>query len=89
MREFAQRIVCSKYHSITEQMCPTLLLAADCLDSMTLCLTHEQIVIVIGCRRKAVSVSAGELPHAGIFRYQYGKIIIYDRVPLGNCSCAC
>lgn len=89
MRESAQRIVCSRYHSITQQVCRTLLMASDRLGRSTVSLTHEQLAFAIGCRREAVSVSAGKLQNAGAIRYGYGKITILDRVMLENFSCEC
>ena len=89
MRESAQRIICNKRHSIPEQVCRTLLMAADRLDSQILSLTHEQLAIAIGCRREAVSISASKLQSAGIIRYDYGKITIVDRVALERGSCEC
>nr|WP_283773417.1 helix-turn-helix domain-containing protein [Altererythrobacter sp. KTW20L] len=89
MRESAQRIICNKQHSITEQVCRTLLMASDRLGNQTLDLTHDQLAIAIGCRREAVSISAGKLQSDGVIRYGYGKITITDRAALEYRSCEC
>ena len=89
MREAAQRIICTKQHSITEQLSRTLLMASDRLGSLIVDLTHEQLAIAIGCRREAVSIAAGKLQGAGIIQYGYGRISITDRAALENRSCEC
>ena len=89
MRESAQRLTCSKHHSITEQLSRTLLMASDRLGSQEVGLTHEQLAVAIGCRREAVSISAGKLQSRGVIRYGYGKIAILDRAALEYASCEC
>lgn len=89
MQEAAQSVICNRSHSVTQQYCRSLLLAADRLDSETVCLTHEQLAIAVGCRREAVSLVAGKLQAAGIIRYVYGRIVILDRAALEARSCEC
>lgn len=89
MQESAQRIVCKRYHSITEQVCRTLLMASDRLGTTAIRLTHEQLAFAIGCRREAVSIATGKLQNAGVIHYAYGRITILERAALENRSCEC
>ena len=89
MQEAAQSVICNRFHSITQQFCRSLLLAADRLGSETVALTHEQLAVAIGCRREAVSLAARKLQSEGLIRYAYGHIVIVDRPALEARSCEC
>lgn len=89
MQESAQLIVCSKHHSIAQQVSRSLLLASDRLSSPTINLTHEQLALGLGCRREAVSLAAAQLKSNGVIQYNYGKVAIIDRVVLEHSSCEC
>lgn len=89
MHEAAQSIVCNRFHSITQQFCRSLLLAADRLGSPTVHLTHEQLAVAIGCRREAVSLVARKLQLAGLIDYAYGKIVILDIDAMKIQACEC
>ncbi len=89
MQEAAQSVICNRFHSITQQFCRSLLLAADRLGTETVSLTHEQLAVAIGCRREAVSLAAKKLQSAGLIRYVYGQIVILDRPALEAQSCEC
>lgn len=89
MQESAQRIVCYRHHSVLQQLCRTLLMAANRLRSEKVSLTHEQLALAIGCRREAISVAAGKIQAAGLIDYAYGRITIRDRAGLEACCCEC
>lgn len=89
MQEAAQSVVCNRFHSVNQQYSRSLLVAADRLGSRTVCLTHEQLAVAIGCRREAVSLAAGKLQQAGLIHYAYGKIEIMDMTALKARSCEC
>jgi CRP-like cAMP-binding protein len=89
MQEAAQYVVCTRFHSIAQQCCRSLLLAADRLDSRTIHLTHEQLAVAIGCRREAVSLAARQLQSVGMISYRYGKIRIVDRKAMEARACEC
>jgi CRP-like cAMP-binding protein len=89
MQEAAQGVICNRFHSITEQYCRSLLLASDRLGSQAVPLTHEQLAVIIGCRREAVSLAARKLQSAGLISYTYGQIVILDRPGLEARSCEC
>lgn len=89
MLEASQNVICSRFHSISQQCCRSLLAAADRTGSQTVYLTHEQLAVTIGCRREAVSLAARQLQLAGIIHYSYGKIIILDRKEMETRACEC
>jgi CRP-like cAMP-binding protein len=89
MQEASQNVICSRFHSISQQCCRSLLAAADRTGSQTVYLTHEQLAVAIGCRREAVSLAARQLQLAGIIHYNYGKIIILDRKEMETRACEC
>lgn len=89
MQEAAQSIVCKRFHSVTQQLCFALLIAADRLGSKTIHLTHEQLAIAVGCRREAVSIVAHKLQLAGLIDYAYGTIDILDEDAMKMQSCEC
>lgn len=89
MQESAQLIVCSKHHSIAQQVSRSLLMASDRLGSPTINLTHEQLALGLGCRREAVSLAAAQLKASRVIQYNYGKVAIIDRALLEHSSCEC
>ena len=89
MQEASQNVICTRFHSIAQQYCRSLLAAADRIGSETVHLTHEQLAVAIGCRREAVSLAARQLQLAGIIHYNYGKIIILDRKAIEARACEC
>jgi CRP-like cAMP-binding protein len=89
MREAAQNVVCNRFHSITQQVCFALLMAADRLGSQTIHLTHEQLAVAVGCRREAISIVARKLQLAGLIDYAYGTIVIRDANAMKVRSCEC
>ncbi|WP_164843881.1 Crp/Fnr family transcriptional regulator [Croceicoccus ponticola] len=89
MQESAQRIACIRHHSILEQLCRTLLMASDRMQSEHVNLTQEQLAVAIGCRREAVSVAANKIQAAGLIDYGYGKITILNRPGLEARACEC
>lgn len=89
MLEASQNVICTRFHSIAQQCCRSMLAAADRLGSQTIHLTHEQLAVAIGCRREAVSLAARQLQLAGIIHYSYGKIVILDRKAMEARACEC
>lgn len=89
LQEAEQYVICTRFHSIAQQCCRSLLFAADRLGSETIHLTHEQLAVAIGCRREAVSLAARQLQSAGMISYRYGRIRIVDRKAMEARACEC
>lgn len=89
MAQMAQTTVCSRHHSMEQQMCRWLLQALDRIDSNELTVTQETIANLLGVRREGISEAAGRLKNAGLIRYSRGIIEVLDRYALESRSCEC
>jgi CRP-like cAMP-binding protein len=89
LTEMAQKAVCSRRHSVCQQLCRCLLISFDRTHSDELNLTHEQIANLIGVRREGVSHGAMELQRKGVIAYKRGRITVRDRRGLEDESCGC
>ena len=87
--QMSQTAVCNRLHSVEQQLCRWLLLSQDRLPSNELIMTQELIADMLGVRREAVSVHAGQLQDAGLIRYHRGHIAILDRAGLEARVCEC
>ncbi len=81
--------VCTRRHTVVEQLCRWLLAHLDRLSGNELALTQETIAHTIGVRREAVSEAALRLQDAGAIRYRRGHIQILDRGMLERHACEC
>lgn len=89
LTQMAQRLVCSRAHSLDQQFCGWLLQCFDRLPSKHLQMTQELIASMLGVRRGGVSEMAGNLRHAGIISCRRGCITLRDRAGLESRACEC
>ena len=87
--QMAQTAVCSRHHSVDQQLCRWLLLSLDRLNGNELVMTQELIANMLGVRREGVTEAAGKLQKAGVIEYHRGKIAVLDRERLEAMSCEC
>jgi len=87
--QMAQTAVCNRHHSVEQQLCRWLLLSLDRLASSELTMTQELIANMLGVRREGVTEAAGKLRHAGLIRYNRGRITVLDRPRLEQEVCEC
>ena len=87
--QMSQTAVCNRYHTLDQQLCRWLLLSLDRLDGNELVMTQELIANMLGVRREGVTDSASRLQHAGLIRYNRGRITVIDRLGLEKRSCEC
>lgn len=87
--QMSQTAVCSRHHSLDQQLCRLLLLSLDRLDVMELDMTQELISSMMGVRREGVTEAAGNLQDAGLIKYRRGHITVLDRAGLERRSCEC
>lgn len=89
LTQMAQRLVCTRAHSLDQQFCRWLLQYFDHLPANTLQMTQELIASLLGVRRGGVSEMAGSLQRAGVISYRRGCITLLNRPELEERSCEC
>lgn len=89
MVEIAQNAVCSRHHSIKQQLCRCLLSNLDRSEADELPLTHEMLGVSLGVRRECVTGAAGKLRAEGLIEYKRGHVHVVDRDGLEAESCEC
>ena len=87
--QMAQTAACNRHHSIDQQLCRRLLMGLDRSLSSEVQMTHEAIANLLGVRREGVTEAALRLQHAGVIRYNRGRIEVLDRKQLERRSCEC
>ncbi len=87
--QMSQTAVCTRLHSLDQQLCRWLLLSHDRLQTDELIMTHELIANMLGVRREGVTLAAGRLQKAGIINYARGRITIRNRAALEARVCEC
>lgn len=89
LTQLAQKAVCNKHHSLSQQLCILLLLVNDKSLSSDLLLTQENIAHMMGVRREGVTEAAGKLRDNGLIDYKRGHIAVIDRLGLEKQCCEC
>ncbi len=89
MTQMTQTAVCTRHHSVEQQLCRALLLSLDRLSGNSLTMTQELIANMLGVRREGVTEAAGNLQRAGLIRYSRGHIDVLDRRGLEKAVCEC
>lgn len=89
MTQIAQSALCTKHHSIRQQLCRWLLVAHDQLASDELSVTQQMIANMLGVRREGVTQAAGKLHDAALIRQRRGRITVVNRPGLEDCACEC
>ena len=89
LTQAAQTAACNRHHTVDQQLCRLLLLAADRLPSSHIVMTQERIASMLGVRREGVTEAAGKLQKRGVIKYRRGHITILDRPGLEAAACEC
>ena len=84
-----QIAVCTRHHSLEQQLCRWLLSCLDRLPSNDLIMTQELISQMLGVRREGITGAAGHLQKLGILRYARGHIGVLDLPLLNAHACEC
>ncbi len=85
----AQLAVCHRLHHLSQRLARWILLNADRAGTEYFSMTQERLAEILGVRRPAVSLAAGEFMRKGLIRYLRGEIIIDDRPKLLLEACEC
>lgn len=89
LTQIAQTGVCSRHHSLEQQLCLHLLLLHDRSLADHFMLTHESVAHMLGARRESVTEAAGRLRDAGLIDYKRGHVKVLDRAGLEARCCEC
>jgi CRP-like cAMP-binding protein len=87
--QMAQGAVCNRHHSLSQHICPLLLLIHDKSLSGDLLLTQETIAHMLGVRREDVTKAAVKLRNGGLIDYRRGHITVLNRQALEEQCCEC
>ncbi len=87
--QMAQTAMCSRHHSIEQQLCRWLLLSLDRLSVDELSLKADRVADTLGLPREDMAKVAAKLHDEGVVRYERGCITVVDRDRLNECSCEC
>lgn len=89
MGQLAQISACNAFHEVLARLARWLLMTHDRSDSDSLQLTHLFLSDMLGVRRSAVTIAAGELQRRGYIRYTRGRIFVVYRPGLEDTTCDC
>lgn len=87
--QMAQTAICSRHHSVEQQLCRWLLLSLDRLPTDELSLNVDMIADTLGLRREDMAEVAAKLHESGTVCYERGCITVVDRDRLNELSCEC
>lgn len=89
LREFAQAVVCQRFHAASGRSALQLLRLTDTTGELSLPITHDMLGDMVGVRRPHISVILGELDAARMIMLGRRRIEIRDRAALERAACAC
>lgn len=87
--EIMQGALCSRHHSLEQQVARLILQRADRQPRQALAMTHEAMAAMLGVRRESVTTAAARLQQAGCIRYARGRIAVLARPDLEARACEC
>jgi CRP-like cAMP-binding protein len=89
LTELANTITCSNFHAVKPRLAKRLLSIQDRAEADHFHYTHQALADMLGVRRSAISIAAGELQQEKCISYSRGNITIADRRALEAVSCSC
>jgi CRP-like cAMP-binding protein len=89
LTQTAQRAVCTRHHTIAQQVASCLLLNLDRVQGDELVMTQELIAQRLGVRREGVTEGAYMLQKMGLIQYSRGRIRVLNRPGLERRACEC
>jgi CRP-like cAMP-binding protein len=89
MVQVSQSAVCNRFHTSEQRLARWLLATALTAGRDTLELTHDEIAMILGAPRSAITEAAAALREAGLVDYSRGRLKIVDRSGLERAACEC
>lgn len=87
--QMAQLSICSRHHTLRQQLCLHLLLLDDRTPSGRLVLTQQTIALMLGVRRESVSKVTAELREEGLIDSRRGSVVLLNRRAIEAECCEC
>lgn len=87
--QLAQTAACNAFHDVVARLARWLLMMDDRARGEPLVLTHLFLANMLGVRRSAVTIAAGQLQEKQLIRYARGHIQVRSRSGLEAVACAC
>lgn len=89
VEQLAQSVACNCFHDVSKRLARWLLMTHDRTRGEELDLTHAFLATMLGVRRSAVTIAAGNLQRKGLISYSRGQIRVLSRGGLEELSCEC
>jgi len=89
LMQLSQAVVCSKKHTVDQQLVRWILLALDNTLSPTIAMTHQELSDLLGCRREAISLAMNRLSETALISKSRGEFTVISRKKLETASCDC
>lgn len=87
--QLAQTAACNSFHKVPARLARWLLLTHDRAHGNSFHLTHRFLASMLGVRRSAVTIAAGEFQQRNFIHYIRGQISVISRPGLETASCEC
>lgn len=87
--QLSQTAACNAFHEVSARLARWLLMMDDRARGEPLVLTHLFLSDMLGVRRSAVTIAAGQLQEKQLIRYTRGHIQVLSRSGLESVACDC
>lgn len=87
--QLAQTAACNAFHEVAARLARWLLMMDDRARGRPLVLTHLFLGDMLGVRRSAVTIAAGQMQDKQMIRYSRGHIQVLSRPALESVACEC
>lgn len=87
--QLSQTAACNAFHEVAARLARWLLMMDDRAGGQPLVLTHLFLGDMLGVRRSAVTIAAGQMQDKQLIRYSRGHIQVLSRPGLESVACEC